>query len=270
MRSAISRNGWTLAAAGITLMAAAAPVFAQGAPGRQSSVFKEFFWSDNLFGAIQIWFIVLMSMIAMALIIKHMMDNRMTMIMPEDSVIAYDEMLQSKRFRDAIERAAEDDSDFGQIIHASLSEAANGYGAMERAIEETADLLTSKRMRSLELLNVLGAIGPMVGLFGTVYGMIVAFQTIVDKGGQPNPAELAGGISTALVTTFWGLIVGIPAVAAVALIRNKIDGMMVEVMIRCEMLISQFQPGAKKQAKASGSGSAAPASAPAAPKPRPA
>jgi biopolymer transport protein ExbB len=143
---------------------------------------------------------------------------------------------------------------------------------MERAIEETTDLLGSKRIRSVEILNVLGAVGPMVGLFGTIYGMIVAFQVIVDKGGQPDPAELAGGISTALVTTFWGLIVGIPAVAAGALIRNKIDGMMVEVMIRAEMLISQFQPGAKKAAKPA-AGSAAPAeagAAKAAPKPRPA
>ncbi|QNN22777.1 MotA/TolQ/ExbB proton channel family protein [Planctomycetales bacterium ZRK34] len=263
MRSAISRSGFAAAAVAGLMMTAATPAFAQA---QQSSVFKMFFWSDNLTGVIITWALILMSVCVMALVIKHVMDNRMSNIMPEDTVLMYEEMLQEKRFREAIEQAADDPSTFGQIVHASLSEAANGYGAMERAIEETTDLLGSKRVRAVEVLNVLGAVGPMVGLFGTIYGMIVAFQVIVDKGGQPDPAELAGGISTALVTTFWGLIVGIPAVAAGALVRNKIDGIMVEVMIRAEMLISQFQPGAKKGAKPAAAAASAESSKP---KPRP-
>jgi len=268
MRSAISRSGWTVAASLMMLMVMATPVFAQGS---QSSVFQMFFWADNIIGLVVTWGLILLSVCVMALAIKHIMDNRLTNIMPEENVMMYDDMLQEKRFRDAIEQASEDDTPFGQIIHASLSEAANGYGAMERAIEETTDLIGSKRIRSVEILNVIGAVGPMIGLFGTIYGMIVAFQTIVDEGGQPDPAALAGGISTALVTTFWGLIVGIPAVTAGALIRNKIDGLMVEVMIRAEMLIGQFQPGSKKTAaKAQAAGGAAAEGGKAAPKPRPA
>jgi biopolymer transport protein ExbB len=123
----------------------------------------------------------------------------------------------------------------------------------------------------MEFLNVLGAVGPMIGLFGTVYGMIAAFYTIVDKGGQPNPADLAAGIATALVTTFWGLIVGIPAVAAVTLIRARIDANTVEGIMQAENLIGQFAPG-KKLTAASGAAAPAPAagSAAATPKPRPA
>ncbi|MBI1371081.1 MAG: hypothetical protein GC162_20825 [Planctomycetes bacterium] len=273
MRSRLVHKGWAIAMAAMALMAMVQPAMAQSASKPKSNVFQMFFWADNFSGVLMIWVIILMSVATMALIIKHVMDNRISVIMPEESVLAYEELLQEKRFREAIERAAADDTVFGQIIHATLSEAANGYGAMERAIEETTDLLGSKRIRAMELLNVLGAVGPMVGLFGTIYGMIVAFQVIVDKGGQPNPAELAGGISTALITTFWGLVVGIPAVAAVALIRAKIDSMMIEMMIRAEVLISQFQPGAKKQASGGGTASSAPAKAsgaPASPKPRPA
>jgi biopolymer transport protein ExbB len=135
---------------------------------------------------------------------------------------------------------------------------------MERAVEETADLVATRRVRSLEYLNVMGAVGPMIGLFGTVYGMIVAFQTIVDRGGNPSPEDLAAGISTALVTTFWGLVVGIPAVAAAALIRNRIDVLMTEAIVETEALISRFRTAGKKS-----SGAAAPRK-PAAPQPKPA
>ena len=101
----------------------------------------------------------------------------------------------------------------------------------------------------------------MIGLFGTVYGMIAAFASLVEAGGRPNPADLAGGISTALVTTFWGLIVGIPAVAGGAIIKNKIDGLMLETMVQAEALIRQFQPSSRKK---SSSGSSPPGRAPSA------
>jgi biopolymer transport protein ExbB len=94
----------------------------------------------------------------------------------------------------------------------------------------------------VEYLNVVGNISPMIGLFGTVYGMIVAFQRLVAAGGNPDPAELAGGISTALVTTFWGLVVAIPALAAYALIRNRIDAMTSEALVVAEELIGPFKP----------------------------
>jgi len=94
-----------------------------------------------------------------------------------------------------------------------------------------------------------------MGLFGTVYGMILAFQQLVASGGSPDPAKLAAGISTALVTTFWGLIVAIPALAAYALIRNKIDALTSEGLVIAEELISPFKPGAKRSSSSSSSSS---------------
>jgi biopolymer transport protein ExbB len=77
--------------------------------------------------------------------------------------------------------------------------------------------------------------------------MILAFQQLVAAGGKPNPAELAAGISTALVTTFWGLIVAMPALAAYALVRNKIDALTSEGITIAADLIHPFKPHAKKQ-----------------------
>jgi biopolymer transport protein ExbB len=82
----------------------------------------------------------------------------------------------------------------------------------------------------------------MIGLFGTVYGMILAFQSIVVAGGNADPVLLAGGISTALTTTFWGLVVAIPALAGYGIIRNKIDELTTEATLTAQELVNQFRP----------------------------
>lgn len=259
----------------ITLLALAGPLMAQQ-QGQTVNAFKMFFWADDIPGLIMIWALVLMSVATVALIIQHMMANKASQIIPKQNLGEYEALLADKRFRDAIEKAAGDPSMLGKMLHASLAEAPNGYGAMERAIEEVGDLESSRRSRKLEMLNVMGATGPMIGLFGTVYGMILAFYTIVEKGGQPQPADLAAGIATALVTTIWGLVVGIPAVAAVSLIRAKIDELTVEAMVQTETLIGQFSPSKRSASPGAAAATAAatpPPAAPvtsAAPRPRPA
>ncbi|MEM1027342.1 MAG: MotA/TolQ/ExbB proton channel family protein, partial [Planctomycetota bacterium] len=113
------------------------------------------------------------------------------------------------------------------------------------------DAEATRILRPIETLNVMGNIAPMMGLFGTVYGMIVAFQALVDAGGGADPVELAAGISTALVTTFWGLVVAIPALASYAVVRNKIDAITAEGLVQAEQLIKPFRPRRKRSASSS-------------------
>lgn len=236
------------AAIGLAALAPGAAAQDSGLTTTETNVFEMFLWTDNAFGLVIIWLLVFMSVITMALVFKFALDNRKNAVMPPATVKEYQEMLNNKRFREAVQKASEDKTLFGQIMSITLTEAANGFNAMERAVEEEADLLGSKRLRDVEILAVLGAVGPMIGLFGTVYGMIVAFQKIVEVKGSPDPSELAGGISTALITTFWGLVVGIPAVAAASLLRNKIDGLIVELMIQAELIIGPLSPSGRKAA----------------------
>jgi biopolymer transport protein ExbB len=113
---------------------------------------------------------------------------------------------------------------------------------MTHAAEQTADDLLAARLRGLERLNVLGQVAPMIGLFGTVYGMIVAFQTIASTGGAADPAMLAGGIGTALVTTFWGLLIAIPATSAYALLRNRAIAISDQALAQVDDLLAMFRP----------------------------
>ncbi|MEX2216582.1 MAG: MotA/TolQ/ExbB proton channel family protein [Phycisphaeraceae bacterium] len=237
---------------GLVMMAAfllsATPVFAQSSSGGQSmSYFKMFFWSDDTLGLIITWFIILMSAVNMGASIHFFIKYRRTTIIPEMTYVQLEAMLDEKRYRDAIDFAANDPSFLARLVDAGLNEASNGYAAMERAVEEASDAESTKLLRPVEFLNVLGNVAPMCGLFGTVYGMIVAFSKLVESGGKPDPAKLAGGISTALVTTFWGLVVAIPALSAYAWIRNKIDALCAEGMVMAEELISPFKPGGKKE-----------------------
>ena len=77
--------------------------------------------------------------------------------------------------------------------------------------------------------------------FGTVYGMIIAFGAIVAAGGSADPVALAGGIGTALTTTFWGLVVAIPALAGYAILRNRIDALTIEATIEAEHVLRLFR-----------------------------
>ncbi len=82
----------------------------------------------------------------------------------------------------------------------------------------------------------------MIGLFGTVYGMIMSFQQMAAAAVTQRPVEVAAeGIRTALVTTFWGLLVGIPALCVYALFRNKIEALASNGMLQAEELLEGYQ-----------------------------
>ena len=232
-----------------TLCLLASPLArAQDAEEGSASFFQAFFLSDDWLGLGIIWLLIAGSVVSISLTILFISRYRKATIMPAETRDGLDDLLQQKKYREAIAFANEDTSFLGKITSSALNEAANGYGAMERALEESGDYETTRILRPIEVLNVLGNIAPMMGLFGTVYGMIVAFQKLVDAGGSPDPVDLAAGISTALVTTFWGLVVAIPALAAYAVIRNKIDAVTAEALLSAEQIIRPFRPARRKPA----------------------
>jgi biopolymer transport protein ExbB len=98
----------------------------------------------------------------------------------------------------------------------------------------------------LSYMALIGTISPMIGLFGTVHGMIASFQVIAQATTAPKPAELAAGISTALFTTLIGLFIAIPAIAAYNILRNRVARLVLEVGIISEGLMSRFQSVGKK------------------------
>ncbi len=223
-------------------------------PGREQRI--------ELLGSFIIWLLLGLSIVSIGLIGNLVMTNQRKMIVPPAIVDETRRLLAAGNYRGALDLTARDASDFSRILRAALNDASRGFASVIRSLEQTADELATVRHRRIEYLNVLGQVSPMIGLFGTVYGMILAFQAIVVAGGNADPVLLAGGIGTALTTTFWGLVVAIPALTAYGVIRNKIDELSTEATLTAEDLLKQFRP------KAASGGAPGPADDPKAPAPR--
>jgi biopolymer transport protein ExbB len=168
--------------------------------------------------------------------------NKRQTVLPDELIKNIRRNIKKKQFQAAIDLATKDSSYVAKILVAAFLQAKFGFPSMMRSLEQTADELATARLRRIELLNVFGQVSPMIGLFGTVYGMILAFGAIVASGGSADPVALAGGIGTALTTTFWGLVVAIPALAGYAILRNKIDELTVEATITAEDILNNFRP----------------------------
>lgn len=220
----------------------------------------------EIIGSLIIWFLLMLSLLSIGLIGMMAMTNQRKSISPPGVVEEVRTLLDGGKFREALELTGQDESFFSRIMHSALRDAPHGFAALTRTLEQTADELTTIRLRRIEYLNVLGQVSPMIGLFGTVYGMILAFQAIVMSGGNADPVLLASGIGTALTTTFWGLVVAIPALAGYAVIRNNIDELTMDATLRAEEILNQFRP---KPGAASSGPSATSPKAKTKPKPQP-
>lgn len=192
------------------------------------------------------WFVLIPMSIAMvAMSIHQFLLIRRNILMPPALREEIAEYAERKRGAEILELTEDDPSMLGLVVHAGVGRAPSGRRAMLLALEEAAEERVAVLMRKLEYLNVLGSVAPMVGLFGTVYGMIRAFHTLVETSGVPDPAKLALGISVALVTTFWGLLVAIPALSVFAISRNRLDALAPEcVLVADEVLRPLFEKSA--------------------------
>lgn len=171
-------------------------------------------------GSAIIWILIAMSLVSVGMIISGLLAHRIAAIAPPQALAAF---RSDRAGRAALDEAAVLPCDAGRIARAASEAWVRGRNELVDAAERAAVECAARRFRTLEPLHVLAQISPMIGLFGTVYGMIVAFQAVAASGGQADPALLAGGIGTALVTTFWGLVVAVPALLAYALLRNRVD-----------------------------------------------
>ena len=118
---------------------------------------------------------------------------------------------------------------------------------MQNVIADSIQEQSLKLMRKIEWTNIIGNVAPMIGLFGTVFGMIKLFNEIVLAGGQPRPDQMAGGISIALVTTFWGLLIAIPALAIHGIFRNRIESIAAEAALQAEMILVEIKTSVENE-----------------------
>ena len=187
-----------------------------------------------------------LSFILVALFIMNLLSSRRDYVCPQHLVEGFEAHLDEKQYQEAYELAKSDESFLGNVLSAGLAKLSSSYNHAITAMNEVGEEENMKLDHRLSYLALIGTISPMIGLFGTVHGMINSFYAIATGGGTPDPNQLAEGISTALLTTLIGLAIAIPAIAAYNILRNRIQRLVLEVGITSENLMSRFEKVGKK------------------------
>ncbi|MBN1908323.1 MAG: MotA/TolQ/ExbB proton channel family protein [Pirellulales bacterium] len=172
--------------------------------------------------------ILLLSIAGVALAIEHIMTIRASVLMPPGLGDEIRRLVSAGDLLKASQRCREHPSLLAFVLAAGLAEIEGGWSAVEKAMEDALADQGARLFRKIEYLSVIGNIAPMLGLLGTVIGMIFAFREVADTQGAARAADLAQGIYLALVTTVEGLIVAIPALGAFAIFRNRVDQLVAE------------------------------------------
>ncbi len=170
-------------------------------------------FSIFLKGGIIMWFILACSIIGLTVIIDRYIVIRRAKINVPAFMVRIRGMLKKKDISGAISYCMEEKSPVANIIRKGLSKYKLGHERVKESIENAGRQEISKLEKGLAVLASISGIAPLLGFLGTVTGMISAFMTIEDLAGSANPSDLAGGIWEALLTTAFGLMVGIPALA---------------------------------------------------------
>jgi biopolymer transport protein ExbB len=185
--------------------------------------------------------IAALSVVGLTLIIQGFIKNRRGVFMPDNTVDQIREMIQQKRFKELIEFTENDPSFVSRALNPALKRAPS-FSSMKEAMETSIGEQTAEKFRSIEYLNIIGNLGPLLGLTGTVLGMIEAFSAMQAAQGAASPADLAGGISRALAHTFLGLFLAVPCLACFGILRTIVDRLTVRAALVCEELLLMVKP----------------------------
>ncbi|HEX4128938.1 MAG TPA: MotA/TolQ/ExbB proton channel family protein [Pirellulales bacterium] len=201
------------------------------------------------YNALGLKYVIAFSIISfafVALVVMNFLTLRRNSIVPTALVEGFEAHLNEKRYQDAYELAKSDDSFLGHVLAAGLGKLQSGYAQAIEAMQEVGEEETLRLEQRLSYIALIGTIAPMVGLLGTVDGMVQSFQVIARSTTQPKPSELAQGISMALITTLVGLWIAIPAIMFFGIFRNRMSRFVLEVGVMSEGLMGRFSTVGKK------------------------
>lgn len=184
--------------------------------------------------------IIALSVIAVALIIDYALVLRAKVLQPPQEVAELRGLIAAGRAAE-IAGGEPRPSFVGGVVAAGAAEIGRGYEAMVKAMEDRADEITGRLLRRVEYLNLIANVAPMLGLLGTVIGMVEAFNTISVSAGGADPRLLASGIFKALMTTVMGLMVAIPAYFAFGIFRNRVDSLVADATVAAEELMEPLK-----------------------------
>lgn len=185
--------------------------------------FLQIFFSGGPLGIANMIALIGLSLTAAYMVFDNLVRIRRSDLIPEDLQVELRKFVEQGRLQEATTACANRPCFLSAIVQQGLKEADAGWPEVEKAMEDATAEQAARLFRWIEYLSVIGNLAPMVGLLGTVTGMLLAFKEVADSGSNAGAAQLADGIYQALVTTVYGLVIAIPALGFFAMFRSWID-----------------------------------------------
>lgn len=187
------------------------------------------------------WIIIALSVATLAVLIETSVAIRRDKICRPELIDEIEALLEEDEVQEALELCESEPNFFTNMMASGFARVNAGYDDMKVAMENRGGIEVSMLQQKVGWILWLSNIGPLLGLFGTVVGMIAAFKTIKALGAAVTPTDLATGISAALVTTFDGLVVSMPAVTAYQYFRDKVTKIAIDFGGIAEDMIQRFR-----------------------------
>ena len=189
------------------------------------------------------YIILALSVVSLALIIENFMTIKRDKLAPPDLIDELEALFDGENFQDAVELCEQEKNYLTNVVGAGLGKLGHSFETIQTTLREMQTEESVKLFQKIGWLSLISAIAPMMGLFGTVAGMFVTFGKIADAGGSVSPAQLAGGIKMALITTMLGLAVAIPVGVSFYTLRNRVIRTSTEINAVAEDLFERFRKG---------------------------
>ncbi len=245
-----ARRGWLVL--GLLLVALAfAPAALLAQDGDPSPVVEAVKVQDNIFvhiiKSVSFFWIILLptSIWLIAMVVLLTLDLRMSAAIPAGFVDEFTDTVNKRKFKEAYDMARNDTSYLGRVLTAGMARLQYGIEDAREASTNTLEAVKSDKEQKNNYTAVIATLGPLLGLVGTVFGMIMAFMEL-SSGENIKPAKLAEGISHALAVTLVGVAIAVPAVAFNTYFRNRILQVMLEVGSVSDDLLTQMYHNSKK------------------------
>ena len=234
--------------------AAAAPAATTPEAPKQSSLM----WLIHTSGWIGL-VLLLMSFYFVAQVVRLFQDLRTEVVMPPGLVEDMDQLLASRDYPGILRIAKESECELGQLVTAGITSLSSGLAEARDSVDRMGEVVTVEMEKRISMLAVIGSLGPLIGLLGTLKGMISSFSVIA-SGEQMKAAEVAFGISEALVITFEGVALSVPAIFLFAVFKNRVASLSLQSITMADEFMLRVHSSAAR-----GKSGGAPTTAPAAP-----
>ncbi len=203
--------------------------------------------------------LLLMSFYFIAQTVRLFQDLRTEVVSPQGLVQEMNELLANRDYAGIMKVAKESQCDLGQLVATGIGALSSGLAEARESVDRMGEAITVEMEKKISMLAVIGSLGPLIGLLGTLKGMIASFGSIA-QGEQMKASEVAFGISEALVITFEGVALSVPAIFLFAIFKNRVASLSVQAITLADDFVMRVHGSARPRPAGATAAPSAPAS----------